>query len=180
MCGCGGEIITFDPPGSVYTTPTSINAIGAIAGLYTDSSDLVHGFLRYPDGTITSFDPPDSTYTAAVSINRDAAIAGFYYDSRSDIHGFVRAPDGAITTFDITRATSTQASSIDDQGRVAGFALDKNFTGHGFVRLAGWDGKDIRSSAIGLHDCGIDRSRRRSDNRRVLRTRKISSFTGSS
>ena len=99
-------IDVFDPPGSVYTTPTSINSTGAIAGLYTDSSDLVHGFLRDPDGSIISFDPAGSTYTAAVSINKDAAIAGFWYDSRSDIHGFVRAADGTITTFDVAGAAS--------------------------------------------------------------------------
>jgi hypothetical protein len=61
-------ITTFDPPGSVQTTPMSINAGGAITGSYSDGN-TTHGFLRMPDGTITSFDGPGATGTLPASIN---------------------------------------------------------------------------------------------------------------
>jgi hypothetical protein len=43
-----GKITTFDPPGSTYTMPTSINDAGAITGWYVDASSVTHGFLRSP------------------------------------------------------------------------------------------------------------------------------------
>ena len=48
LCGGGanGSYTVIDPPGSVGTEPTSINASGQIAGWYVDSSNNpVHGFL---------------------------------------------------------------------------------------------------------------------------------------
>ncbi len=40
--------ITFDPPGSTFTFPLSINR--AITGIYFDASGLEHGFLLVPHG----------------------------------------------------------------------------------------------------------------------------------
>jgi hypothetical protein len=70
-------LISFDPPGSVSTRPTSINAKGEITGLYCTSftppfeicpgapfSAPPHGFLRRPGGEIVSFDAPPPPATA--------------------------------------------------------------------------------------------------------------------
>jgi hypothetical protein len=38
------KFTTFDPPGSLVTTPTSMNPAGAITGYYSDGN-MVHGFL---------------------------------------------------------------------------------------------------------------------------------------
>ena len=38
-------ITTFDPPGSTFTNPTSINLAGTITGLYTDASSVFQGFV---------------------------------------------------------------------------------------------------------------------------------------
>ena len=99
-----GTITTFDPPGSIYTVPTSINPSGAITGYYQDASQGWHGFLRATDGTLTTFDPPGSaTVTYTFSINPAGAIAGEYLDYDADgksvVHGFLRAPDGTFTIF---------------------------------------------------------------------------------
>jgi hypothetical protein len=39
---------TFDPPGSTFTFPQTINPAGAITGWYLDALDLDHGFIRNP------------------------------------------------------------------------------------------------------------------------------------
>jgi hypothetical protein len=59
----------FDPSGSTYTFPSSINPSGAVTGSYYDSNNAYHGFVRNPQGQITPFDPSGSTDTEASSIN---------------------------------------------------------------------------------------------------------------
>src|SRR6267143_1457156 len=104
------RFITFDAPGAGTgrfqgTTAQSVNAAGAIAGSYEDTSNVFHGFLRSRDGAITTFDAPGAGAgrfqgTFVQSINAANVIAGFYYDASNVFHGFLRAHDGAITTFD--------------------------------------------------------------------------------
>ena len=85
--------VTFDPSGSIYTSPQSINTSGAITGSYNDAGYVVYGFVRDPSGNITSFDPSGSISTIPTSINTSGAITGYYFDASSVAHGFVgRAP----------------------------------------------------------------------------------------
>src|SRR3984957_4102762 len=86
--------VIFDPPGSIYTQPNSINREGAITGYYRDAQSVSHGFLRDRDGTITTFDSPGSTYTYAASINRIGMIAGAYNDDEGASNGFLRHSHG--------------------------------------------------------------------------------------
>ena len=119
------KIITFDPqvpgpaPGPYQGAQAlAINSGGTIAGFFSDSIGLVHGFLRTPDGVITVFDAPDAGTqsvpgfvptplgvlggqgTYATSINKAGAITGLYVDIANVLHGFLRAPDGSFTEFD--------------------------------------------------------------------------------
>jgi len=53
----------FDVPGAgastgLGTEPLNVNSGGVIAGVYSDSAEVFHGFLRAADGTITTFDVP--------------------------------------------------------------------------------------------------------------------------
>lgn len=41
-----GEMTLFDVPGGDETIPVSINAAGAIAGVYEDAAFVRHGFAR--------------------------------------------------------------------------------------------------------------------------------------
>jgi hypothetical protein len=94
-------IITFDPPGSVFTLSLAINPAGAITGFYVDASNMVHGFLRAPDGTITTVDAPGADQgTVALSVNPAGVIAGNYHDGSNVLHGFLRDRHGTFTTFD--------------------------------------------------------------------------------
>jgi hypothetical protein len=92
-----GNFTIFSPPGAVDTYPVSINALGAIAGTYTNGV-RPQGFLRAPDGTITSFDYPASVATFSSAINGGGTITGSFYFGDLKPHGFVRAPDGTFTT----------------------------------------------------------------------------------
>jgi predicted membrane protein len=87
----GQTITTFDPPGSISTTATSINQAGVITGYYIDASRLIHGFLRAATGGITTFDVPGSNDTFPFSINQAGVITG-YYTNMSGQHGFVGTP----------------------------------------------------------------------------------------
>jgi predicted membrane protein len=113
----------FDPTGSTFTNPVSINATETITGFYSDAAFLNHGFLRAPEGTITTFDAPGAAQgTFPQQINPAGTIAGYYTDASSVNHGFVRAADGTIRTFDAPGAGTgsfqgTTASSIKPGGR---------------------------------------------------------------
>jgi hypothetical protein len=129
-----GNFTTFDPPGSIATTPQSINTRGDVAGYYNASNLLIHGFVRYDNGTVISFDPPGSISTKSVSINFDGAIAGFYNEANLVIHGFVRKPDGEIISFDPPGSTGTIVAGINYPGAITGYYTVANGRTFGFVR----------------------------------------------
>jgi hypothetical protein len=74
-----------------FTSPTSINSRGAIAGVYSVVFRVVHGFVRAADGTITTFDACPLG-TSPTSINSRGAITGYCPDLNF-VHGFLRNPD---------------------------------------------------------------------------------------
>src|SRR5882724_9443236 len=102
-----GVITVFDAPGAgtgpgqgtFCVSPLIINPNGAIAGYYTDSSDVAHGFLRDTNGAIIEFDVPgagtgpgEGTFSYAIS--ETGAITGYYFDSADVSHGFLRDRNG--------------------------------------------------------------------------------------
>ena len=44
----GGNIVTVDPAGSIFTFPAGLNDSGTVAGYYADANTVFHGFLRIP------------------------------------------------------------------------------------------------------------------------------------
>jgi hypothetical protein len=112
-----GTITTFDPPGSLSTFPLSINPAGTITGQYA-GPEMVHGFLRAPDGT--TFDPPGSIYTIPRGINPADAITGGYSDANNVVHGLMRTLDGTFTTFDPPGSTFNEPIAINPAGAVTG------------------------------------------------------------
>ena len=103
-----GTITTFDAPGAGTssglvpgTVGGSINDAGNIAGMYSDASNVFHGFVRAANGTITSFDAPGVGAgmgllqgTLGVSINAAGNVTGAYTDASAVGHGFVLIPAG--------------------------------------------------------------------------------------
>ena len=101
------------------TFPISINAGGEITGMYFDTNNAYHGFLRAADGTITEFDAPGAGTgghrgTTPLSIDAAGDITGIYTDNSALRHGFMRAANGTITDFDVTGAGTT--GSVQGQG----------------------------------------------------------------
>ena len=127
------------------TVPLIINGAGEIAGIYIDSSNLTHGFVRSAAGVITPFDAATITGASGksnqgvyfVTLNASGVVAGTYIDANSLVHGFIRSASGAITTVDDPNAGTgvnqgTAVSSIDANGDVAGIYIDANQVIHGF------------------------------------------------
>src|SRR5436309_1119905 len=146
-----GSVTTFDAPGAGAGTdlrqgtfPKSINPSGAITGYYIDAGNVIHGFLRAPDGALTTFDAPGAGAflgTFAVSINPAGAVAGYYieYDSvqrSSKTHGLLRDRGRALTVFDApgSQGLFTFPLSINPAGAITGYYADANSVFHGFLR----------------------------------------------
>jgi hypothetical protein len=139
-----GTITTFDPPGSQATYPTAISGGGAVAGNYTDKSEVTRGFLRYPGGAFKKFDPPGSVQTMPMSIDRSGKIVGYYYVSGTTTgcgqaagtvpHAFVRDGDGVITSIDPPGAVVSFAFAINNTGQIVGQYCDSGGLTHGFLR----------------------------------------------
>jgi hypothetical protein len=49
-----GTFTTFDPPGSIYTSPTAINPAGAITGVHNDADGGFYSFVRAQNGVIVT------------------------------------------------------------------------------------------------------------------------------
>lgn len=96
-----GRITTFDVPfagndGSQGqgTYAQADNAVGAVAGEYIDANDVIHGFVRAPDGSFTYVDAPDAGTqpfqgTNPLTINAAGQVTGAYIDSDGVLHAFV-------------------------------------------------------------------------------------------
>jgi hypothetical protein len=126
-----------------------VNLFGTVASYYIDASNIVHGYLRSPQGALTSFDVPGAgaegigCYSdCPIGLNDWGAITGFYPDANNVYHGYLRSPDGQITSFDAPGADTTPgdnngtyAYSINDAGVIAGSYQDSNNVFHGFLLL---------------------------------------------
>ena len=107
-------------------------------GSYSEANDVLHGFLRGPNGAFTVFDPPGSIDTGAAAVNQDGAITGFFGSSIVNgsliAHGFLRTRNGTFTTFDPTGSASTAPTAINPGKTIAGLYSDANGVLHGFLR----------------------------------------------
>jgi len=163
-------IITINPPGvgttaGLGTQGPGINPQGAVTGFFSDSNNVMHGFLRDPWGAITTFDAPGAGNESVVpgyqgtpggvmggqgtypwSINPAGAITGGYADESNVFHGFLRTPDGKFISFDAPskyvgtgEGQGTMPANINRSGVIWGTATDSNGVSHGFLRTP--DGK---------------------------------------
>lgn len=122
-----------------------LNASGAVAGIYTDTNGVLHGFLRYPNGTNTTFDVPGAGTASgqgtgcpsdcSTGLNDFGEIIGNYVDANYVYHGFFRNPGGHSTGFDPSGSVATFPSNINELGMSTGYYLDASNVWHGFVRM---------------------------------------------
>ena len=125
--------------GGQGTNGLVISNVGDIAGQYTDSSGVQHGFVRSGNtGTITEFGPPNSSFTFVKAINKAGRIVGFSArktGSGSHEVGFLRMADGTFFPVSVPGSLDTEPQAINDSGHIAGW-YDDSLGTHGLV----WDG----------------------------------------
>jgi hypothetical protein len=66
VCGVSNadpQYITFSVSGAATTIPTGINSNNDVTGMWFDSQNLVHGFVRSGSGAITTFDAKKGAQT---------------------------------------------------------------------------------------------------------------------
>jgi probable HAF family extracellular repeat protein len=115
------------------TYAAGINDSGEVSGLYQDSLEVYHGFLKQGP-TITSFDVPGADSTFAYGINNRDEVVG-YYRVGAVLHEFIMQA-GNFVTVDVPGATGTNIFGINDLGQIVGWYSDSsNPNGHGFVAI---------------------------------------------
>lgn len=134
-----GVVVSFDPPGSQFTSPQGINNEGTIVGYYFDAGGTAHGFLRSRQGKFTTIDDPDASgYTEIRAINDLGAVAGFYLDASGTPHGFLQESNGSsLTTIDGPGAVGTTCGHVNIEGEVACQYFDAAGTFHALLRYPG-------------------------------------------
>ena len=128
------------PSGAVTVLPFGINDDNIVAGGYTDSSGVLHGFYGPPDGSnYTTFDMSDGTTPEARGIRNDGSITGLSTGG-TFIYGeeFYRSPTGKIKILKTPDKTIQDgvAQGGNDEGLYVGDYLDTD----GVTRL-GFEGK---------------------------------------
>ena len=160
-----GKITSFDVlnagtgagQGTLVSSVDALTPAGALAGFYTDSSGVEHGYLRTRHGAIAEFDAPGAGTasgqgTFSGGINPSLTINGFFLDSNNVFHGFLRTVDGRITEIDVSGAGTssgqgTIAANINRSGAIAGSYIDSTNVSHGFTRAP--DGSIVKFDVPG-------------------------------
>jgi hypothetical protein len=149
-----GQLKVFDVPGAgtgAYQgtgcpgCALGLNQFGAIAGIYSDSNSVNHGYFRSPDGKITTFDAPGAgtdTYEGTgcfsdcpLSLNNWGAVTGSYIDGNFVQHGYLRSSGGKIVTVDPAVSIYTFVDGINGFGAITGYYVDPSDVYHGFIAL---------------------------------------------
>jgi hypothetical protein len=124
-----GVITSFNPPGAIRADAAGINAAGTVVGTWTDSQNVLHGYIRNLSSVVTVVDDPDAGTqsnegTFIFGINDLGQVTGSYnaLDSSGTIepYGFVRDQYGNYTTFIAPGAVRTWGMSINNSGVIAG------------------------------------------------------------
>ncbi len=142
-----GTITSFDVPGAATASGSSVIGGTAgmsidpggnyIAGIYTDSTGLGHGFIYSQplsgSGTFTSFDATGASAitgaplsgTGGFSINASGMLSGSYSDSSGVLHGLqlVVAVPAATPTFSPAAGTYSSAQTVTITDGTSGAAI---------------------------------------------------------
>ena len=124
---------TLTAPGAVNTDANSINASGQVAGVYSDTSNKVHGFVE-SNGVFTILNALGAVNGTLVnSINASGQVAGYYQDAGYIYHAYVES-NGVFTTLNVPPGeVGSGAASINDRGQVTGWYYDANGNSKSFV-----------------------------------------------
>jgi len=91
----------------------AINNLDAVVGIFFDSSNLVHGFLRAPTGKITEIAYPGAVQTDCFAINDAGEIAGSYTNTKGLTYGYTYSK-GKYKTTDFATTNGLNATGVID------------------------------------------------------------------
>jgi uncharacterized membrane protein len=148
--GAAYEYTSYDYPGSTVSGFTAVNDLGAITGIFEDTSTdppSVRAFLL-ENGHAAPIDPDgvigQSPVSTAYSINSFGTIAGSYQDASGVKHGFVLKKDGTMSPVEYPGGFPTEAYSINDFGHVVGGYYTPDGNIHAFSLVDGiYKTKDV-------------------------------------
>ena len=128
------------PSGAVTVLPFGINDNNIVAGGYTDSSGVLHGFYGPPDGSnYTTFDFTDGSTPEARGILNDGSITGLSLASGFTYgEEFYRSPKGKITL--LKNPDGNVMDGVVQGGNDAGTYTGDYLDTDGVTRL-GFEGK---------------------------------------
>ncbi len=136
-----GEFYTFDVPGAISTYGGGIDALGRIAGYFSNATGF-HGFQYDRSNLLNPFiyplDANGASGTYAIGINSSSTIAGYFTISGGQSISFSYA-GGNWQTFSVSGATATRAVGINEAGEILGFYGNPpgSLVEHGFIRSDG-------------------------------------------
>ncbi len=116
--GAKKDFITLAPPSAKSVVGGFINDAGTVAGAYTDTSGLRHGYV-YQSGAYTVFDMPEAASAIAVTgINNNGRVVGTY-ESAADgkQHAFLYN-GSTVTPFGTWKGYDTPAVAINNDGKM--------------------------------------------------------------
>ena len=140
-----GNMLAFDPPGSLFTLVSSVSKDDAVLGRYVDASLASHAYLRTARGDYSTFDAPGAGTnlgqgTMLSDVNAKGVIVGSMIDSNGVYHGYIRSKAGKFTSVDAPGAgTNSDEGTLvlheNDNGQIVGVYYDDHLQQHGFIRL---------------------------------------------
>jgi probable HAF family extracellular repeat protein len=106
------------PAGAVSSNGGFVNDKGEVAGTYTDSSNVQHGFT-WLNGTYTSFDLPEQAQpysTIVTGINESGRVVGIYTSASTNMtHAFLYN-GSTVTAFGQYDSANTVSVAINSHG----------------------------------------------------------------
>lgn len=123
-------------PGAVKTYADFVNAAGVIVGSYIDADDMVHGFMRHPDGSFTTIDVPALPNLDFLFVNaiNDLGVVVFRAKAVNDIpRSYLLLPDGTLQELRFPGSVSTVVRNINQDGSIIGYYDLPDKRRYGFV-----------------------------------------------
>src|SRR5215471_8175057 len=96
MRNTDGSIVLINFPGAMQTDWVGFAGSNQVAGRYSDSAYMDHGFVGPVSGPYTSFNVSGAKQTSPSASNSAGQITGTWMDSAGKSHGFLRDANGSI------------------------------------------------------------------------------------
>jgi len=137
----GGVLMTLDYPGAALTHATDINNGGQVAGWYTDTAGVTHGFIASPavaPTTSIASSPNPSVYGQAVTLTAVVSSGGSVI------------PTGTVTFMDSGVSSVLGTANLDSNGHGSYVVSTLTTGGHSIVAVYGGDSNFTGSTSLAV------------------------------